>query len=153
MLTFRKRVRSASTVISVFSEWPESLGPPALLRRKLYLDSSYRRREKEKEIGRERHSLSRSRSLSPSTCLLLSPSTCPRHDALTPWQSLNSFTEASSDIRRFVRTRVKARYSLCPSMGSLGEFVLVVHAVLADLARDQRGLPDAWNCERNGSNA
>lgn len=38
MLTFRKRVRSASTVISVFSEWPESLGPPAL-HRKLHLDS------------------------------------------------------------------------------------------------------------------
>lgn len=42
MLTFRKRVRSASTVISVFSEWPESLGPAAQPRRESHLDSPKR---------------------------------------------------------------------------------------------------------------
>ena len=54
MLTFRKRVRRASTIISVFSEWPESLGPPALLRRKLYLDCGYRRQGKEREMDEEK---------------------------------------------------------------------------------------------------
>jgi len=53
MLTFRKHVRSASTVISVFSEWPESLGPSALLHRMSPpWDSAHKRqrRDGEKDI-------------------------------------------------------------------------------------------------------
>lgn len=113
MLTLRKRVRNASTVISVFSEWPESLGPPSVLRRKLHLDSdSDNKRETFPFHG-----------LSSSVCLLLRrvysylSSLMAQHavqrgavwrgvarrgarHALTFQRSLNSFGEASSDVRR-----------------------------------------------------
>jgi len=81
MLTFRKRVRSASTVISVFSEWPESLGPPALPKALPWLEE--RVETKEKERLREKHS-------HPYVFvhLFIAPSTCPRDaDALTLWRS------------------------------------------------------------------
>ena len=150
MLTFRKRVRSASTVISVFSEWPESLGPPTLLRRKLYLDCVYRRQGKERDGWRERHSLSR--SLFPSTMFIaLSIHLSSRRDALTSWWSLNSFAEASSDIRRLARTRIKARL-----------FIVSQHVVVKRVcprgpfrscrfsARSAR-LANARDCKRNGN--
>lgn len=99
MLTFRKRVRSASTVISVFSEWPESLGPSAL-RRKLHLDSR-----------RVDVSLSLLRSvclrLPPLIALSIHSSSHSRCDALTQQRSLNSFRGTSF----FQRSKTRAHAS------------------------------------------
>lgn len=60
-------------------------------------------------------------SVSISTCLLLSPSTCPRTVTLLPPSlprgSLNSFTGASSVVRRSGRTRVKAKVFIVSQHG------------------------------------
>lgn len=119
MLTFRKRVRSASTVISVFSEWPESLGPPALPKALPWL---------EKERRREKHSHSY-----VLVHLFIAPSTCPRWRSY-PLTELNSF-EASSDASSEDSVRVEAEHFIVSRYGVVRQARLcnVQSSVFTDL--------------------
>lgn len=147
MLTFRKRVRSASTVISVFSEWPESLGPPALLRRKLYLDCAYRRQGKERRMERKTFPF----SVSIHLFIALSIHLSSRRDALTPWRSLNSFAEASSDVRRLARTQIKARLFIVPQHGVVKRVCPRGPFCSCRFSTRSARLADARDCKRNGN--
>lgn len=117
MLTFRKRVRSASTVISVFSEWPESLGPPALPKASPWLRETRRERETFSFVC-TRPSVYRSVYLSPR---------CWRSYPLTELNSFGASSDASSEDSA---RELKPNISLCPDIESLGKLVCTMYSLV-----------------------